>query len=49
MLNMVRCAIKKYVGTNGFIRKIRQNIVKKKLLGIKYLSYDLIKLISEWI
>ena len=49
MLNMVRCAIKKYVGTNGFIRKIRQNIVKKNLLGIKYLSYDLIKLISEWI
>lgn len=49
MLNMVRHSIKKYVGSNGFIRKIRQNMAKKNLLSIKILSYDLIKLITEWI
>jgi len=58
LLSMVRHDIKKYVGKpeegincigNGFIRRLRQNIAKKCLLGIQPLSTDVIIHITSWL
>ena len=58
LLSLVRSAIKKYVGQcekgmdyigNGFIRKIRQNIARRELLGIQSLNIDIIYLICQWL
>tara|TARA_Y100000389_G_C17274628_1_gene419771 strand:- start:50 stop:625 length:576 start_codon:yes stop_codon:yes gene_type:complete len=57
-LSKVRLAIKKYVGQpeegincigNGFIRRLRQNMYGRVLLGKKILPEDVISYICDWI
>ena len=57
-LSKVRLAIKKYVGQpeegincigNGFIRRLRQNMYRRVLLGKKILPEDVISYICDWI
>lgn len=58
LLSKVRLTIKKYVGQpeegincigNGFIRRLRQNMSRKVLLGKKKLPEDVIGYICDWI